>query len=210
MHSWLADAHSQAPAPVSALMSGVLLAVAFYALLRFKAIADAALGPAFPRALFIVVGLASLLVAASLLIAQRDVKRMLAYSSVEHMGLLALGAAAGSPLAIAAVLLHMLGHGLTKSTLFISSGEIAHAEGTTEIAKLEDAACAASGARRNLRLRVARAARLSSLQSFHQRVHDGSRRGQRGTVVGCRCLTDLPFGDLRLDHQPRAPPSARQ
>ncbi len=136
MHSWLADAHSQAPAPVSALMSGVLLAVAFYALLRFKAIADAALGPTFPRALFIVVGLASLLVAAALLIAQRDVKRMLAYSSVEHMGLLALGAAAGSPLAIAAVLLHMLGHGLTKSTLFISSGEIAHAEGTTEIARL--------------------------------------------------------------------------
>ena len=136
-HSWLADAHSQAPAPVSALMSGVLLTVAFYALLRFKAIADAALGPAYPRALFIIVGLLSLLVAAVLLIAQRDYKRMLAYSSVEHMGLLALGAAAGSSLAIAAVLLHMLGHGLTKSTLFISSGEIAHAEGTTEIAKVK-------------------------------------------------------------------------
>jgi hydrogenase-4 component F len=136
-HSWLADAHSQAPAPVSALMSGVLLTVAFYALLRFKAIADAALGPAFPRALFIIVGLLSLVVAAVLLIAQRDLKRMLAYSSIEHMGLLALGAAAGSSLAIAAVLLHMLGHGLTKSTLFISSGEIAHAEGTTEIAKVK-------------------------------------------------------------------------
>jgi len=135
-HSWLADAHSQAPAPVSALMSGVLLTVAFYALLRCKAIADAALGPAFPRALFLVVGLLSLLVAAALLIAQRDLKRMLAYSSVEHMGLLALGAAAGSSLAISAVLLHMLGHGLTKSTLFISSGEIAHAEGTTEMAKV--------------------------------------------------------------------------
>lgn len=137
MHSWLADAHSQAPAPVSALMSGVLLTVAFYALLRFKAIADAALGPAFPRALFIVAGLLSVMVAAALLIAQRDLKRMLAYSSIEHMGLLALGAAAGTPLAIAAVLLHMLGHGLAKSTLFISSGEIAHAERTTEIAKIK-------------------------------------------------------------------------
>jgi len=134
MHSWLADAHGQSPAPVSALMSGVLLAVAFYALLRCKAIADAALGPAFPRALFLVVGLLSLIVAASLLIAQRDYKRMLAYSSVEHMGLLAVGAAAGSPLAIAAVLLHMLGHGLTKSVLFLSAGEISLAEGTTEIA----------------------------------------------------------------------------
>lgn len=134
MHSWLADAHGQSPAPVSALMSGVLLAVAFYALLRCKAIADAALGPAFPRALFLVVGLLSLVVAATLLISQHDYKRMLAYSSVEHMGLLALGAAAGSPLAIAAVLLHMLGHGLTKSVLFLSAGEISHAEGTTEIA----------------------------------------------------------------------------
>jgi len=136
MHSWLPDAHSQAPAPISALMSGVLLTVAFYALLRFKAVADGALGPAFPRAMFVVVGIGSLLVAASLLIAQRDYKRMLAYSSVEHMGLLALGAAAGSTLAIAAVLLHILGHGITKSVLFLSSGEIDHAEGTTEIAKV--------------------------------------------------------------------------
>lgn len=136
MHSWLPDAHGQAPAPISALMSGVLLTVAFYALLRFKAIADIALGVTFPRYLFIVVGLASLLVASALLIAQRDYKRMLAYSSVEHMGLLALGAAAGSPLAIAAVLLHILGHGMTKSVLFLASGEIHHSEGTTEITKV--------------------------------------------------------------------------
>ena len=136
MHSWLPDAHSQAPAPISALMSGVLLTVAFYALLRFRAIAAMALGPNFPRTLFLVVGLASLVLASALLIAQRDLKRMLAYSSIEHMGLLALGAAAGTPLAIAAVLLHILGHGITKSVLFLSSGEIAHAEGTTEIAKI--------------------------------------------------------------------------
>ncbi len=134
MHSWLADAHGQAPAPVSALMSGVLLSVAFYALLRCRAIADATLGVAFPRTLFLVVGLASLVVVALLLIAQRDYKRMLAYSSIEHMGLMALGAAVGSPLAIAAVLLHMLGHGLTKSVLFLSAGEIGHVDGTTEIA----------------------------------------------------------------------------
>jgi hydrogenase-4 component F len=136
MHSWLPDAHSQAPAPISALMSGVLLTVAFYALLRFKAIADIALGTSFPRYLFIVAGLASLLVASAMLIAQRDYKRMLAYSSVEHMGLLTLGAAAGSPLAIAAVLLHILGHGMTKSVLFLASGEIHHDEGTTAIAKV--------------------------------------------------------------------------
>jgi len=133
MHSWLPDAHSQAPAPVSALMSGVLLSVAFYALLRFKAIADGALGPDFVRVLLVIVGLASLLVAASLLLTQRDYKRMLAYSSLEHMGLIALGAAAGSVLAIAAVLLHILGHGLAKSVLFLSSGEILLVEGSSAI-----------------------------------------------------------------------------
>lgn len=133
MHSWLPDAHSQAPAPVSALMSGVLLTVAFYAILRFKSVVDLAIGPAFPRALLVIVGLLSLAVAASLMIAQRDYKRMLAYSSIEHMGLIALGAAAGVRLAIAAVLLQILGHGLTKTVLFLTSGEILAAEGTSRI-----------------------------------------------------------------------------
>ena len=136
MHSWLPDAHSQAPAPVSALMSGVLLTVAFYAIMRFKVIADGALGPTFPRSLLVIVGLLSLLVAASLLLTQRDYKRMLAYHSVEHMGLIALGAAAGSPLAIAAVLLHILGHGLAKGVLFLASGEILLTEGTSEIERV--------------------------------------------------------------------------
>jgi hydrogenase-4 component F len=133
MHSWLPDAHSQAPAPVSALMSGVLLTVAFYAILRFKVITDGALGPEFARTLLVIVGLLSLLVAASLLLSQRDYKRMLAYHSVEHMGLIALGAAAGSTLAIAAVLLHILGHGIAKGVLFLASGEILLVEGTSEI-----------------------------------------------------------------------------
>ncbi len=137
MHSWLPDAHSQAPAPISALMSGVLLTVAFYAILRFKAIADGALGPTFPRALLVTVGLLSLIVAASLLLTQRDYKRMLAYHSIEHMGLIALGAAAGTPLAIAAVLLHIIGHGLAKGVLFLTSGEILATEGTSEIAKVK-------------------------------------------------------------------------
>ena len=136
MHIWLPDAHGQAPAPVSALMSGVLLTVAFYALLRFKAIADGALGVDFARTLFVVVGIASLVVASSLLLTQHDVKRLLAYSSLEHMGLIALGAAAGSSLAIAAVLLHVLGHGLTKAVLFLASGEILVLDGSSEIGEV--------------------------------------------------------------------------
>jgi hydrogenase-4 component F len=133
MHTWLPDAHSQAPAPVSALMSGVLLSVAFYALLRYKVIADAALGSGYMRNLLVAGSLLSLAVVASLLLAQRDYKRLLAYSSIEHMGLVALGAAIGTPLAVAAALLHMLGHGIGKAVLFCSSGEILLVDGTTDI-----------------------------------------------------------------------------
>lgn len=133
LHAWLPDAHSQAPAPVSALMSGVLLSVAFYAILRVKVIADAALGTGFTRAVLIVMALASLVVAASLLLAQRDYKRMLAYSSIEHLGLVALGAAVGSQLAVAAALLHVLGHGLAKAVLFLGAGRILQIAGTSRI-----------------------------------------------------------------------------
>ncbi|MGC8499160.1 MAG: proton-conducting transporter membrane subunit [Acidimicrobiales bacterium] len=134
LQSWLPDAHSQAPAPVSALMSGVLLTVALYAILRVRTIADAALGVGFLRTLLVVLGLASLAVAAVMMIVQRDLKRLLAYSSIEHMGLVALAIAAGTPLAIAAALLHVIGHGLVKSVLFLGAGEVHHAESTTTIA----------------------------------------------------------------------------
>jgi hydrogenase-4 component F len=133
LHAWLPDAHGQAPAPVSALMSGVLLSVAFYAILRVKTVADITLGAGFTRALLAVLAVASLLLAASLLIRQRDYKRMLAYSSIEHMAVIALGAAAGGPLALAAVLLHMLGHGLAKGSLFLSAGRVLQVTGTSRI-----------------------------------------------------------------------------
>jgi hydrogenase-4 component F len=111
----------------------VLLSVAVYALLRYRVIAVAALDPQFVRTLLLVVALSSLALAASLLIAQHDYKRLLAYSSIEHMGLVVIGVAAGTPLAIAAVLLHILGHGLGKAVLFCASGQILTAEGTTQI-----------------------------------------------------------------------------
>ncbi|GAB2864419.1 proton-conducting transporter transmembrane domain-containing protein [Lentzea nigeriaca] len=133
LHAWLPDAHSQAPAPVSALMSGVLLSVAFYAILRVKVIADVALGTGFTRAVLVVMALASLAIAASLLLGIRDYKRMLAYSSIEHLGLVALGAAIGTPLALAAALLHVAGHGLAKGVLFLGSGRILQATGTSRI-----------------------------------------------------------------------------
>ncbi|SDB80523.1 hydrogenase-4 component F [Raineyella antarctica] len=124
MHSWLPDAQSQAPAPVSGLMSGVLEAVALYAILRVQAITDAAIGPELVRGMLVTAGLLSLGVAAAMSLTQKDYRRLLAYSSMEHMGLLALGVAAGGPLALAAVLLHMLGHGLAKSTMFVLAGRV--------------------------------------------------------------------------------------
>jgi len=133
MHSWLPDAHSQAPAPVSALMSGVLLSVAMYALLRYRVIAVAALDPAFIRRLLLAGALVTLVIAASMLLAQRDYKRMLAYSSIEHMGLVALGIAVGTPLAVTALLLHILGHGLGKAVLFCGAGQILESERSTRI-----------------------------------------------------------------------------
>jgi hydrogenase-4 component F len=135
-HTWLADAHSQAPAPVSALMSGVLLSVAISVLIRIKPIIDAATGPTFLRTGLIVLGLATLLVAALMLTVTGDVKRMLAYSSMENMGLIAIAAAAGTTLAITALLLHVLAHGIGKTVVFLAGGLLQAAHGSTAIADI--------------------------------------------------------------------------
>ncbi|MGV0699668.1 proton-conducting transporter transmembrane domain-containing protein [Mycolicibacter sinensis] len=135
-HTWLADAHSQAPAPVSALMSGVLLSVAFSVLIRLKPIIDAATGPAFLRAALLATGLATLLIAALLLTVTTDLKRLLAYSSMETMGLMAVAAAAGTRLAVAALLLHVLAHGVGKTVLFLAGGQLQAAHGTTAISEI--------------------------------------------------------------------------
>jgi len=124
MHTWLPDAHSEAPAPISALMSGVLLNVGLYALMRFKAVADIAAGSEFTSAWLVRFGLLSLGIAAAFLISQRNYKRMLAYSSVEHTGLVVLGLGFGGYWGLLGALLHMLNHALSKSMLFIVSGNI--------------------------------------------------------------------------------------
>ncbi|MFI6685509.1 proton-conducting transporter membrane subunit [Streptomyces sp. NPDC050485] len=136
LHAWLPDAHSQAPSPVSALMSGVLLAVSFCAVLRYKVIGDLVLGPGFARGLLAAIALLTLALAAGLLLAQRDYKRMLAYSSMEHMGLIALGASFGGPLALSAVLLHIAGHGLAKTVAFCASGQLLQLRGTSRIGRI--------------------------------------------------------------------------
>jgi len=124
LHPWLPDAHSRTPSPVSAMLSGVLLNVALYALLRSRTIVDLALGSAaWTSGFFLAFGLASVLFAAFVLLHQQNYKRMLAYHSVEHMGLIAFGLAMG-PAGAAGAVMHMVGHTLAKSALFLSAGEI--------------------------------------------------------------------------------------
>ncbi len=124
MHTWLPDAHSEAPSPISALLSGVLLNCAFYGILRYYALAVPSLGHGYPSALLLVFGLLSLLVAALLIFRQRDYKRLLAYSSVEHMGIIALGVAFGGTLGLFGALLQIINHAITKSLMFFASGQV--------------------------------------------------------------------------------------
>ncbi len=133
-HAWLPDAHSEGPTPISAVLSGLLLNVALYALLRFKIIVAANPGAVDAGAILIVLGIASLLFAAFMLFRRRDIKRLFAYSSIEHMGITTFAFGVGGPLANFAGLLHMSMHSLTKSAIFFAVGHIAQAKGTQRIA----------------------------------------------------------------------------
>lgn len=132
MHTWLPDAHSEAPAPLSAMMSGVLLAVALYAIIRWEAVVNAAVGTRFTDSLFLLLGVLSIVIAAFSLVVQRNYKRMLAYSSIEHTGLMCVGLALG-PLGTFAAMLHLLNHTLAKSAMFFLAGRVLHRYRSTEI-----------------------------------------------------------------------------
>jgi hydrogenase-4 component F len=124
MHTWLPDAHSEAPSPTSAMLSGVSLKIALYALLRFHILTVACLGPAFSCRLLLGFGLLSMFLAAPFILVQENLKRMLAYSSLEHVGLICVGIGLGTPITIFGALLHMGYHALTKPVLFFAAGNI--------------------------------------------------------------------------------------
>jgi len=130
LHNWLPDAHAEGPTPVSAVLSGLLLNVALYALVRCKIITDGALERPFASTLLMGFGLASVVVGALFLSRQRDIKRMFAYSSIEHMGLVTFAFGMGGPVASFAGLLHMTMHSLTKSAIFFAVGHAAQKAGT--------------------------------------------------------------------------------
>ena len=136
LHAWLPDAHAEGPTPISAVLSGLLLNVALYAVLRFKMLLVANMKAIAPGPLMVVVGLVSLIFAAFMLYRRRDIKRMFAYSSIEHMGIITFAFGIGGPLANFAGLLHMTMHSLTKSAIFYSVGHIAQVKGTQKIADI--------------------------------------------------------------------------
>ncbi|HLT00849.1 MAG TPA: hydrogenase 4 subunit F [Geminicoccaceae bacterium] len=136
LHAWLPDAHAEGPTPISAVLSGLLLNVALFALLRFKLLLAANPGAIAPGPLMITMGLVSLVFAAFMLYRRRDIKRMFAYSSIEHMGIITFAFGMGGPLANFAGLLHMTMHSLTKSAIFFGVGHIAQATGTQRIADI--------------------------------------------------------------------------
>jgi hydrogenase-4 component F len=136
LHAWLPDAHAEGPTPISAVLSGLLLNVALYALLRFKMLL--ALNPVAiaPGPLMVTMGLISCLFAAFMLYRRRDIKRLFAYSSIEHMGIIVFAFGMGGPLANFAGLLHMTMHSLTKSAIFFTVGHISQVKGTQKIADM--------------------------------------------------------------------------
>jgi hydrogenase-4 component F len=136
LHAWLPDAHAEGPTPISAVLSGLLLNVALYALLRFKMLLAANPAALAPGPLMVTLGLLSLVFAAFMLYRRRDIKRMFAYSSIEHMGIITFAFGMGGPLANFAGLLHMTMHSLTKSAIFFAVGHVSQVKGTQRIADM--------------------------------------------------------------------------
>src|SRR6187455_2832055 len=136
LHAWLPDAHAEGPTPISAVLSGLLLNVALYAVLRFKILLAGNPAALAPGPLMVILGLVSLIFAALMLYRRRDIKRMFAYSSIEQMGIIVFAFGMGGPLANFAGLLHMVMHSLTKSAIFYAVGHISQIKGTQRINRI--------------------------------------------------------------------------
>ncbi len=199
MHTWLPDAHSEAPTPISALLSGSLLAVSFYAILRFEQVTIHNAGSAFPHDVLASFGVFSLLIAALFLLVQRDMKRMFAYSSVEHMGIIAIGASFGVPIALAGVMLHVVSHGLAKGTAFFGAGSFKTKFGTKDIGRITGGISALPWSGPLLLAAVAALSALPPFAIFRSEfmiVYGGMQSGGGIGVVMLLVLVTLAFAGL--------------
>ena len=186
LHAWLPDAHAEGPTPISAVLSGLLLNVALYALLRFKMLL--ALNPAAiaPGPLMVTMGLISCVFAAFMLYRRRDIKRMFAYSSIEHMGIIVFAFGMGGPLANFAGLLHMTMHSLTKSAIFFAVGHISQVKGTQKIAEISGLTVSNPDARLGPGARRGGDRRAAAARNFHERVSGGVVEFRARAVAGDR------------------------
>ncbi len=194
-HTWLPDAHSQAPSPISAMLSGAALAVSLYALARFHLVATGTLGPAFSSTLLVVFGLLSLVVALPFIVAQGDLKRLLAYSSIEHLGLATLALGFGGHLALLGFTLHLACHGLAKSTVFLAAGQLVAGRGSRRIGRLGGSLARSPADGRALVVAALAARRTAAVGDLRGRARDpvrrrrrrlGPRGGDRGAGPGAR------------------------
>ncbi len=174
LHAWLPDAHAEGPTPISAVLSGLLLNVALYALLRFKILLAANPDAIAPGPLMVTMGLVSLVFAAFMLYRRRDIKRLFAYSSIEHMGIIVFAFGMGGPLANFAGLLHMVMHSLTKSAIFYAVGHISWpyfaGQGYAEDREYPGLACHSPGARLGTGGRRCRDCRTTASRHLHERI----------------------------------------
>ena len=136
LHSWLPDAHSEAPAPISALLSGVLLKCALLGILRFHMISIRAQGYEFSGNLILILGVLSVALAGVFVLVQGNLKRLLAYSSLEHVGIVAIGVGVGGPIGLLGAMLHLFNHAMTKAFMFLVAGTVAMHYETREIGRI--------------------------------------------------------------------------
>jgi hydrogenase-4 component F len=199
MHAWLPDAHSEAPSPVSALLSGVLVNCALFVLIRYSAITTQATGPDFPHALFLVLGGLSVAAGALLIYVQTDLKRLFAYSTTENVGLIVLGLGIGGPFGVAAAILQMINHSLTKTLLFCGTGNVLMKYGTRDLRSIKGLSATApvSGA-----LIIAGALALCGIPPFNIFVSEfmlvtaGLRAGYGWLMVICLLLLTVTLAAL--------------
>ena len=182
LHNWLPDAHAEGPTPVSAVLSGLLLNVALYAVVRCKVLVEGSLHTTFARELMMGFGLLSVVVAALLLSRQKDVKRLFAYSSIEHMGIITFAFGMGGPVANFAALLHMTVHSLTKSAIFFTVGHAAQKTGTQMMDEIRGLITIEPDARLGARARHAGDPRHAAVRRLRERVPDPGHRDGRAAV----------------------------
>ena len=210
VHNWLPDAHAEGPTPVSAVLSGLLLNVALYAVLRCKVLTDGALGSSqLSGRLMMGFGLLSVVAAVFFLIRQKDVKRMFAYSSIEHMGLMTFAFGMGGPIASYAGLLHMTVHSLIKSAIFFAVGHATQKAGTQIMDDIRGLITRQPDGRLGPDAGRAGDPGHAAVRRLRQRVPDRHHRHARA-ALGHAVPADRAGRGLRLGVQPRAADGLRR